>query len=60
MASRTELLERLCTALDRPGVDGVLGTPDILEDLLLLGRLEGKVRDGRAAPVRPGRRAGPQ
>jgi uncharacterized protein len=43
MASRTELLERLCTALDRPGVDGVLGTPDILEDLLLLGRLEGKV-----------------
>jgi hypothetical protein len=43
MASRTELLERLCTALERPGVDGVLGTPDILEDLLLLGRLEGKV-----------------
>ena len=43
MASRTELLERLCTALDRPGVDGVLGTPDILEDLLLLGRLENKV-----------------
>jgi hypothetical protein len=43
MASRTELLERLCTALDRPGVDGVLGTPDVLEDLLLLGRLEGKV-----------------
>jgi hypothetical protein len=43
MASRSELLERLCTALERPGVDGVLGTPDILEDLLLLGRLEGKV-----------------
>jgi hypothetical protein len=43
MASRTDLLDRLCTALDRPGVDGVLGTPDILEDLLLLGRLEGKV-----------------
>jgi hypothetical protein len=43
MASRTELLDRLCTALDRPGVDGVLGTPDVLEDLLLLGRLEGKV-----------------
>ena len=30
-------------ALSRPGVDGVLGTPDILEDLLLLGALEGKV-----------------
>jgi len=43
MASRTDLLERLCTALDRPGVDGVLGTPDILEDLLLLGRLDDKV-----------------
>jgi len=43
MASRTELLERLCTALERPGVDGVLGTPDILEDLLLLGRLDGRV-----------------
>ena len=43
MASRTELLERLATALTRPGVDGVLGTPDILDDLLLMGVLEGKV-----------------
>ncbi|GAA2738304.1 aldolase [Pedococcus aerophilus] len=43
MASRTDLLERLVTALARPGVDGVLGTPDILDDLLLLGALEGKV-----------------
>jgi hypothetical protein len=43
MASRTDLLERLVTALERPGVDGVLGTPDILDDLLLLGALEGKV-----------------
>jgi hypothetical protein len=43
MANRTELLERLCVALDRPGVDGVLGTADILEDLLLLGALENKV-----------------
>lgn len=43
MASRTDLLERLVTALSRPGVDGVLGTPDILDDLLLLGALEGKV-----------------
>ena len=31
------------SALDRPGVDGVLGTPDVIEDLLLLGALEGKV-----------------
>ncbi|RCV48424.1 Cgl0159 family (beta/alpha)8-fold protein [Marinitenerispora sediminis] len=43
MASRPDLLERLCVALERPGVDGVLATPDILEDLLLLGALEGKV-----------------
>ncbi len=43
MASRGELLARLVTALERPGVDGVLGTADILEDLLLLGALEGKV-----------------
>lgn len=46
MASRSELLERLATALSRPGVDGVLGTPDILDDLLLLGALEGKVAIG--------------
>ncbi|WP_432588252.1 deoxyribose-phosphate aldolase [Streptomyces sp. HD1123-B1] len=43
MANRFELLERLCMALSRPGVDGVLATADILEDLLLLGALEGKV-----------------
>jgi hypothetical protein len=43
MASRTDLLERLVVALGRPGVDGVLGTPDIVEDLLLLGALEDKV-----------------
>ncbi|MET7703303.1 deoxyribose-phosphate aldolase [Streptomyces sp. NPDC005485] len=43
MANRAELLERLCVALSRPGVDGVLATADILEDLLLLGVLENKV-----------------
>lgn len=43
MASRTELLDRLRTALGRPGVDGVLATPDVLEDLLLLGELDAKV-----------------
>ena len=43
MADRVELLDRLVLALSRPGVNGVLGTPDILEDLLLLGALEGKV-----------------
>jgi DhnA family fructose-bisphosphate aldolase class Ia len=43
MASRADLLQRLAVALSRPGVDGVLGTADILEDLLLSGLLEGKV-----------------
>ncbi|MEU0072426.1 deoxyribose-phosphate aldolase [Streptomyces sp. NPDC006332] len=43
MANRADLLERLCLALSRPGVDGVLATADILDDLLLLGALEGKV-----------------
>jgi hypothetical protein len=43
MANRADLLDRICTALARPGVNGVLGTPDILEDLLLLGALDDKV-----------------
>ncbi|MEJ8657393.1 Cgl0159 family (beta/alpha)8-fold protein [Streptomyces sp. MS1.AVA.4] len=43
MANRLGLLERICTALERPGVDGVLATADILEDLLLLGALDDKV-----------------
>lgn len=43
MADRPDLLERLCNALARPGVDGVLGTPDILDDLLLMGALEDKL-----------------
>ena len=43
MANRVELLDRIRTALARPGVNGVLGTPDILEDLLLLGELDDKV-----------------
>ena len=43
MANRFELLDRLCLALSRPGVDGVLATADILDDLLLLGALESKV-----------------
>ena len=46
MSSRTELLRRLRAALARPGVDGVLATPDILEDLLLMGALEGRLAFG--------------
>jgi hypothetical protein len=43
MADRVELLDRLCLALSRPGVNGVLGTSDVVEDLLVLGALDGKV-----------------
>lgn len=43
MADRADLLDRLMVALSRPGVNGVLGTADILEDLLLLGVLDEKV-----------------
>src|SRR5215211_8177627 len=40
MASRTDLLDRLVTALTRPGVDGLLATADIAEALLMLGVME--------------------
>src|SRR5579859_4767299 len=43
MANRYDLLRRLLVALSRPGVDGLLATADIIEDLLLLGALEDKV-----------------
>jgi len=43
MANRRSLLERLATALDHPRVDGVLATADVIEDLLLLGLLDGKL-----------------
>ena len=43
MANRRELLDRLVTALARPGVDGLLATADIAEDLLLMGALEDKL-----------------
>ena len=43
MANRYDLLARLLIALGRPGVDGLLASADIIEDLLLLGALDGKV-----------------
>ena len=42
MASREELLQRCVAALSRPGVNGFLGTADLIEDLALLGALDGK------------------
>lgn len=46
MGNRRDLLDRLLTALARPGVDGVLATPDVLDDLVLLGALDDKVAIG--------------
>jgi len=43
MANRAELLDRILIALSRPGVDGILGSADIVDDLLLLGALDDKV-----------------
>ena len=43
MADREDLLHRLAIALENPGVDGVLATPDIIDDLALLGLLENKI-----------------
>lgn len=43
MGSRRELLERFAEALSRPGVDGVLGTPDVIDELALMGLLDDKI-----------------
>jgi DhnA family fructose-bisphosphate aldolase class Ia len=43
MSNRYDMLDRLVTALAIPGVNGVLGTPDVIEDLLLLGVLDRKL-----------------
>src|SRR5690606_36706602 len=43
MADRYDLLDRLATALANPAVDGVLGTPDIVDDLAALGLLDDKI-----------------
>ena len=43
MENRYDVITRLAIALSRPGVDGVLGTPDIIDDLALLGCLDDKI-----------------
>ncbi len=43
MADRSDLLQRIDTALSRPGVHGFLGTADLVEDLALMGSLDGKL-----------------
>jgi hypothetical protein len=46
MADRSSLLDRLLTCLAHPRVDGVLATADIIDDLLLLGALDGRLAIG--------------
>jgi hypothetical protein len=46
MENRYLLLDRLASALAHPRVDGVLGTPDILDDLALLGLLDDRIAVG--------------
>jgi hypothetical protein len=46
MASRYDLLDRILVALGRPGVDGILATADVIEDLLLLGALDDRLAIG--------------
>ena len=55
MLSRDDLLGRLARALSVEGVDGVLASADILEDLAALGLLEGRLAMG---PVNRGGLAG--
>jgi hypothetical protein len=46
MADRRRTLEALLVALANPGCDGVLASADIMEDLALLGALDGKLAFG--------------
>jgi DhnA family fructose-bisphosphate aldolase class Ia len=46
MADRRRTLDALVVSLAHPGVDGVLGSPDVLEELALLGVLENKLAFG--------------
>ena len=39
MADRHELLARILRVMSHPGIDGVMSTPDLIEDLLILGGL---------------------
>ena len=43
MADRRRLLERCLVALQQPAVDGILGSPDVIEDLVLLDALHDKI-----------------
>ena len=46
VANRFALLARLSIALEDPGVDGVMASADVLEELAWLGRLDGRLAIG--------------
>lgn len=50
MADRADFLRRICTALQDPGVAGVVGTPDVIDDLALLGVLDRRLVVGSMNP----------
>ena len=43
LGDRRRLIDRLAGVLDHPAVDGIIATPDIFDDLLLLGALHDKI-----------------
>ncbi|MGI9611008.1 MAG: Cgl0159 family (beta/alpha)8-fold protein, partial [Acidimicrobiia bacterium] len=43
LGDRKRLLDRLTSILESPGVDGLIATPDIVGDLVLLGALDDKL-----------------
>jgi len=42
MANRDELLRRTCSVLRQPFIDGLLATPDIVEEVILLSKLNAR------------------
>lgn len=43
LGNRRKLLERLVLVLEHPAIDGIVATPDVVDDLLLLGALHDKL-----------------
>ena len=52
MADRRRTLDALLVALAHPGVDGVLGSADVIEELALLGALDEQARVRHDEPRR--------
>lgn len=50
MANRSDFLRRIITALEDPGVAGLVATPDVVDDLALLGALDRRLVIGSMNP----------